>query len=1087
MTPEQIADRYLALEPAHSVVVEACAGSGKTWMLTARILRVLLAGVRPGEILAITYTRKAAREIESRLRNLLAELAMQPEAQALRALEMRGLRADEARAQLPRARRLYEEVAYAQPGPTVTTFHGWFARLLAGAPLDSGLAGRALDEAASGMLDEAWVLLAAACARDACSDVAQSLLYLYEQTGAYMTRRLMRTFVERRAEWRVWCQMLGGAEGISGWLVEAFQTSGDPLARLFSANRLTDIEGFAGMLAGAGAKAESMAAALQAVLGEADEQARLVLLRDALLTGKGEPRALKPVKAYQASHGETGVEQLQRRFGELCEAVVDAQDALQDQYNATYNGHALRVGMALLEKLDVIKQQRRSMDFSDLEVEVDKLLATEGTAAYLQARLDARYKQILLDEFQDTNPLQWRILRGWLDAYAGTGLMRPSVFLVGDPKQSIYRFRRAEPGLFVAAARYLHDNFEAVSVCTSHTFRNASKINELVNAVFRGVPEFVGFTEQTSERADRPARIEVLPLLVAGDDTGADQVEEEGMRNPLLQQRIETEDQRRQAEAQAIAQRIRQIVGTFMICEKDGVSRPARYSDVLILTRRKTYLGIYEAALRAAGIPYLSPGRGGLLDTLEAADLMAVLRFLACPTDNLALAHVLRTPAFGLSDEHLLRISEDRSKCWWKALCLLVEQGAEEVLRRAADLLQGWLAVAGSLPAHDLLDRILHESDWIARCRAAVAEESWPGIGANLEAMLELALSVDGGRYPSLTRFVDELQRMSASDDEAPDEGLIAVAEDATGRVRIMTIHGSKGLEAPIVWLIDAHAASRSQEGYGVAMDWPAGELLPTHFSLLGRLGEAGRSRAAILEAEAVAAAREDLNLLYVAITRAEQMLIVSGVAGRSDPPDTHYRRIEAAVRRLADGANEFGGMSVCSGPEAPVSASAPMQAGTGRQFGPIRVGQLRQHSDEITSSASRQALAFGTAMHAWLEAASAGLPLPVVPPEIEKAARKLYSRPALQRFFDPGQYLRAGNETSFVTPDGSIGRIDRWVEAEDAVWVLDYKSGRIPEEVLMQEYRAKLATYRDVLRAIFPKKEIRAMLVFTEGGEVSL
>jgi ATP-dependent helicase/nuclease subunit A len=1086
MTPEQIADRYLALEPARSVIVEACAGSGKTWMLTARILRILLAGVRPGEILAITYTRKAAREIESRLRNLLAELAMLPEADALQALQMRGLRADEARAQLPRARRLYEEVAYAQPGPTVTTFHGWFARLLAGAPLDSGLAGRALDEAAAGLLDEAWVQLAADCARDAESAVAQSLLYLYAETGAYMTRRLMRAFVERRAEWRVWCQVIGGAEGLGDWLVTTFGAGSDPLERLFSANRLGDIEEFIGMLAGAGAKAESMAAQLHTVFAAAEYQERFERLREGLLTGKGEPRALKPVKAYQTAHGEAGVEALQRRFAELCGAVCDAQDALQDQYNAEYNGHALRVGMALLDKLDGIKQQRRSMDFSDLEVEVDKLLATEDTAAYLQARLDARYKQILLDEFQDTNPLQWRILRGWLDAYAGTGLVRPNVFLVGDPKQSIYRFRRAEPGLFVAAAEYLATYFGAVRVHTAHTFRNAAQVNTLVNEVFRDVPEFAGFTEQTSERAAWPARIEVMPLVSTEDDAALPGQDAEGLRNPLKQPRVEAEDIRRASEARNLAERIRQIVATSMVCDKDGSPRRARYSDVLILTRRKTYLGIYEAALRQAGIPYLSPGRGGLLDTLEAADLMAVLRFLACPTDNLALAHVLRTPAFGLGDDALLALSEDRQKCWWDALPGLAEKAGGEPLQRAVRLLRGWLEAAGNLPAHDLLDRILHESDWMSRGRAVVPEEFWPGICANMEAMLELALNVDGGRYPSLTRFVDELQRLSSSDDEAPDEGLIAAAQDDAGRVRIMTIHGSKGLEAPIVWLIDAHVSSRGQEGYCVAMDWPPGEMLPTHFSLLGRVGEAGRSRARILEAEAFAAGREDLNLLYVAITRAEQVLIVSGVAGRSDPSGTHYRRIEGAVARLAEGELCYGELAAAGAAVSP-SGTDEMPGIQPVRPGPIQVGQLRQHSEEITSPAARRAMAFGTAMHAWLEAASGGLPLPTVAPEVENTARKLFSRPTLQRFFDPAQYLRAGNETSFVAPDGSLGRIDRWVEAEDAVWVLDYKSGSVPEDALMQAYREQLATYSDVLRAVFPSKEVRAMLVFTDGGEIFL
>lgn len=1080
---QSVTDRYLALEPERSVVVEACAGSGKTWLLTARILRILLQGVRPGEILAITYTRKAAREIESRLRSLLADLAILPDEKVISILEQRGLGREEAAAHLPKARTLFELVAYARPGITVTTFHGWFARLLAGAPLDSGLSGRALDEASTRLLDEAWVQLSTDCTRDPEGAVASSLLFLYAEIGAYMAYRLMSAFIERRAEWRVWIQVLGGKNRLDGWLEETFHTSENPLERLFSDNRIEDLQAFVTMLKGAGSRAESMAANLMGVLAEEDVDERFRLLSDALLTKSGDPRALSPVKAYQAAHGEAGVEALKRLFAELSMAVTDAHAARQDQINARFNHHALIVGSALLEKLDAIKQQRRVMDFSDLEVEVDKLLDTEGTGAYLQARLDARYRQILLDEFQDTNPLQWRILRGWLDAYEGTGLEHPRVFLVGDPKQSIYRFRRAEPGLFGAAADYLSDRFHAIRVQTAHTFRNAGGINALVNEVFREEPLFQGFTEQTSERAGWEARIEVLPLIDAEDESSRE-LDPDVMRNPLKTARQEVEDLRRTREAESLARRIGEIAGHWMIRDKSGGQRLARYSDILILTRRKTYLALYEAALRNAGIPYLSPGRGGLLDTLEAQDLMAVLRFLACPTDDLALAHALCTPALGLDHECLLNLPVGDRQSWWECLQDMSVPSESPVLARAVSLLQGWIQAATTLPAHDLLDRILHESSWFARTRAAVPAEAWPGICANLEAMLELALGVDGGRYPSLTRFVDELRRLSSSDDEAPDEGLIASSDGTSGRVRIMTIHGSKGLEAPIVWMIDTHVANRGQEGYCVAMDWQPGALKPRHFSLLGRLGEAGRARASIIEQEDLAAEREDLNLLYVAITRAEQVLIISGVTGRSDPENSHYRRIARAVSRMSPDTSMVGELPAC----ADMHAGGHPVVGEMAVFRPTRtvsLGQLRQHAEEITSEASREALAFGTAMHGWLEAQMTGRPLPNVAPEIERAARKLLDRPSLRRFFDPALYRKAGNESSFVTPDGSIGRIDRWVDAEDAVWVLDYKSGHPAKSALMQTYHDQLSVYRDVLRTIFPGREVKAMLVFSEGGEI--
>jgi ATP-dependent helicase/nuclease subunit A len=363
----------------------------------------------------------------------------------------------------------------------------------------------------------------------------------------------------------------------------------------------------------------------------------------------------------------------------------------------------------------------------------------------------------------------------------------------------------------------------------------------------------------------------------------------------------------------------------------------------------------------------------------------------------------------------------------------------------------------------------------------------WPGVHANLEALLELALNVDAGRYPSLTRFVDELRRLSSSDDEAPDEGLVAAsAEDghsSSGRVRIMTIHGAKGLEAPIVWLIDANAVPRSAEGYGVAMDWPVDATMPQHFSLLGRLGEAGPSRAAILEREKAAAEREELNLLYVAITRAEQVLVVSGIEpARTQSALTPYKRIAAAVELRPELA---GGL--------PEASRLPVMAQAARVVVPVHaprqvpcVGIRRrsaQREDIVESAAGAE---FGLALHAWLEAECAGWPHPQVEPVIEQAARRILERPGLQRFFDPAKYVRAANESSFVMPDGKLGRIDRWVEMTDAIWILDYKSGNAGDAPLAQ-YREQVDAYRRVLQGFAQGKPVRGLLIFAGGTDIEL
>ncbi|GAA5161295.1 UvrD-helicase domain-containing protein [Viridibacterium curvum] len=1086
----RLQQRFLALDPAQSVAVEACAGSGKTWLLSSRLLRLLLAGVKPGEILAITYTRKAAREIEARLRSLLVMLATAPEDKALAMLVERGLSRDEAQALLPRARGLFEATLQALPAITITTFHGWFARLLSGAPLDSGLAGRTLDDAAGGLLDEAWAALAADCGRAPEAPLAQSLLWLYESLGAHSTKRLLKAFVERRAEWRVWLAGLGGVEGLKQWLTSTFGEGSDPLADCFTPARLSELEDFARLLGqntdGDRTLGNDLAQAvvdMRALAEGAAFQMAFSAVRTAFLTASLEPRKRKASGAQAKRLGAAGEE----RFLALHEAwstrLIAALGALQDQHNAVFNRHALAVGQALLDKLDGLKRSRRVMDFSDLEAEIDSLLAREGSGAWLQARLDARYKHILLDEFQDTNPLQWRILRGWLDAYTGMGAARPTVFLVGDPKQSIYRFRRAEPKLFTAAAEYFEQEFGAKRIGNAHTFRNAEGIVQLVNAVF-GEAQMAGFVPQSAERASWPSRVDVLPLIALATDSDA--APQTGLiRNPLEAPRIEQEDLRRAEEAALLAERISAMAGRMLVRGKDGQDRPARYSDILILTRRKTQLATYEAALRAAGIPFVSPGRGGLLDTLEAQDLLAVLRFLADPADNLRLAHALRTPAFNLTDEDLLAVSAVGG-AWWPALQRLAAEG-HAGMQRASGLLRDWLAASAHLPAHDLIDRVFHESDWFARTRAAVPAAFWPGVHANLEALLELALNVDAGRYPSLTRFVDELARLSSSDDEAPSEGLVSASGEgeadgqSPGRVRIMTIHGAKGLEAPIVWLIDANSVPRSSEGYGVAMDWPVESSVPQHFSLLGRIGEAGPSRAAILEHEKAAAEREELNLLYVAITRAEQVLVVSGIEpSRTQNALTPWKRIAAAI-----GANTGLAGSMPEEERAErVSGVPAVKANTGEAPRQVpRIGSLRRSGQVAEAPGNAAGAEFGTALHAWLEARCAGWPLPQVEATVEQAARRIYERPALQRFFDPAQCLRAANEAAFVTADGKLGRIDRWVELADAFWVIDYKSGDAATAPVA-EYRQQLDGYRALLRQFAGNKPVHAVLLFPDGSE---
>jgi ATP-dependent helicase/nuclease subunit A len=291
-----------ALDPALSVIVEACAGSGKTWTLVSRLIRLLLAGVQPGEILAITYTRKAAREIEERLQHWLANLAVWDEERVAAFLGERGLDARRDPALIDRARGLFEHVATARPGLTVNTFHGWFSALLAAAPLSSGLSGQQLAERTAQLRDQAWAVLMRRAGSAPEGELAQSVRWLLAQCGIAGTQKLAGVLIDRRAEWQAWLDAHGDLEGVLAHLRDFFGADAegpvDALAR-DPALRSNCLE-FARLL-GQGTDAQQRrAAALEQACGMTDAQAFFDGVRAAVLKSDGQPIAFKPGKALES-------------------------------------------------------------------------------------------------------------------------------------------------------------------------------------------------------------------------------------------------------------------------------------------------------------------------------------------------------------------------------------------------------------------------------------------------------------------------------------------------------------------------------------------------------------------------------------------------------------------------------------------------------------------------------------------------------------------------------------------------------------------------------------------------------------------
>jgi ATP-dependent helicase/nuclease subunit A len=635
---------------------------------------------------------------------------------------------------------------------------------------------------------------------------------------------------------------------------------------------------------------------------------------------------------------------------------------------------------------------------------------------------------------------------------------------------------------------FLQQEFGAHYLTQNETRRNAPAVLGAVNGVFASLPDgFVDFEEHIAHHKNLPGHVEVLPLaevkktlpLPSGEGWGG------GMRNPLITPREENESGAREIEAEQFAARIAEITSNWSV-QDEGELRRAEYRDIMVLVRKRTHLRVYEHALRARHIPFLTSRRGGLLDTLEAEDIQALLTFLITPFADLELAQALRSPIFSCSDNDLMLLAQLPSPngggaggggaFWWSRLQRIAQDDASPQLQRAHRLLRGWQQLADKLPVHDLLDRIYFEGDLLRRYAAALPAELHETVRANLQAFMEIALNVDAGRYPSLPRFLAELRELRAAENEAPDEGKVGEVGNA---LRIYTVHEAKGLEAPIVWLLDANDTQRKADSYGVLLDWQPDEPRPAHFSLFSDKRGRGAKRAPYFDADEAYARREEMNLLYVAMTRAKQALLVSG---NGEPAETSwYGRIAQVVGRGGNPLLAAAGRVAAAQEKLPTKVDAAL-------LHPLPTGQ---HAPRITPEQRR-----GTWLHALLQHLAPSLnPSPdgrgrqeaqqrcgIPSAEMEtlwQQAQHLIALPNLLRFFDPQQYRNACNEMPYVNSRGEMKRIDRLVEFDDEVWVLDYKLGASEDAA---RYHAQMQEYRSAMQTVYAGKAVRCALLFADG-----
>ena len=1059
----------IACDPRRSVAVEACAGAGKTWMLVSRMVRALLEpdgggeAAQPHEILAITFTKKAAGEMRERLYEWLEKFAHADEETLEEELKIRGVARrgigkdgskpnDSAGKQLSN---LYTKVLANGRPVQIRTFHSWFAAVLRSAPIATlqqlGLPlNYELLEDDSQARALVWRrFYAALLTRPELKADFENVVLAH---GRFQADKALHSALDKRTEF-----LLADAAGVVDSSVQHFTAQfaefsglGQPEEALYSDAANTLLLAAAKALGAASAATFSAKGVeLEAALGRRNTTGVLL----SLLTEKGTPRKF--------SEKITDIDVV-RGAQNLALRVAPAM--LQHQA-WDYQQRMARLSRLLLVEFAALKHERGWVDMNDVERAAQSMLGDAVLSGWVQERLDARVRHLMIDEFQDTNPLQWQALSSWLSGYGGAGsgaAKPPSVFIVGDPKQSIYRFRRAEPQVFMAAQAFMRDALGGDVLACDHTRRSSTQVVDTVNTVMGAALQtdnYDGFRPHTTESTRAGRVLKLAPILRTEKSQTPDTLQ---WRDSLTTPREEPEETYRTLEARQAAAWIKSQIDT-------GV-KPA---DVMALSRKRASLLPLRDELRALHIAAQIGEKTQLIDCCEVLDVVALLDVLVSPQHDLSLARALRSPLFNLSDDALVQIvlnKADIKQSWFDVL-LNNEQLPSELLG-LRPILSHYKALLDALPPHDALQAIYDQGDVLARFGAASPAASRAGVLSNLRALLSTALQLNGGRYTTPYGFVRALKA----------GGLQAPAAVNPHAVRLLTIHGAKGLEADTVLLLDTDTAERNAASMGVLVDWPGEALAPEKFVFLISESTPPACARQTLATEQAARQREELNALYVAMTRAKNTLAISSIEPYRDAPGSWWQRLQSQAARAPMAANGIDNetaepvhfilpclpvLTLTAWPTPPTLDKDSPNARVGKAM-----HRLLERGDVSALGVSRLAREFGLTPEQLIDA--------------QAKAQRIRTGAAAWAW-DASVIGWQANEVELVH-QGETLRLDRLVQRRDAAhaghwWILDYKSASRPER--QAELVAKMRSYKAAVAAVCPGQWVEAAFLTADGAVV--
>ncbi|MGJ5009522.1 double-strand break repair helicase AddA [Bradyrhizobium oligotrophicum] len=1121
-----------ASNPAASAFVSANAGSGKTHVLVQRVIRLLLDGVPPEKILCITFTKAAAANMAERVFSTLGHWVTLDDDALDDAIRSTGIPNPDKKLRAS-ARKLFASALETPGGLKVQTIHALCTRLLQQFPFEANVPARfsVLDERdQTEMMERAnlKVLLDASRAPD--SAVGRALQVAMTNAADSTFKEVVREACLSRDHFMAWTDGAGRVEVAAQHLGEVLGIGADETLEAIERDILdgpnlprADWTEIAGRLDGGAKTDQKQAEQLRAALAfsgadQVDEYLRLFLTDD-----KQPRKSLLTKKFADANPGLAGLfdseaARLDRLIEKRRAAVVrDRTEAL------------LQIATAAAANYRREKEERGLLDYDDL---IDKTLAmlNRVSAGWVHYKLDRGVDHVLIDEAQDTSPRQWDIVAHIIEEFtAGAGArdgLTRTIFAVGDEKQSIFSFQGADPHEFDARRRQLQKRFTDAGllfdpVSFTYSFRSGPTVLHAVDHVFRERDVYssihspdIGHPIHNALTDAGPSMVELWSLCERDD-----RKEIEGWRAPFDGVSVTSPEVKLSRRIQA---EIKRLIQTGTMTGHDGARRRLSYGDMLILVRRRG--NAFDAviqALKHAGIPVAGADRLKLTEHIAIIDLMNLADALLLPQDDLALATALKSPLFGLDDEDLFKLAWQRRGSLRDALIAhaatderlqAVVRRLQQCERRASEdtpfAFYAWL-LGGDGGRRRILARLGHEAN------------------DALDEFLELALSYERKAPASLQGFIAWLR---AADTEVKRD-----MEISRDEVRVMTVHGAKGLEASVVFLVDTTSSPADSQRLRL-IHVPHGEQEIVVWA--GRKADDPQAVAAARTAMLKETEDEYRRLLYVAMTRAADRLVIGGcmpgnmnnirggswydlmargldaaglqveVIETEDGPVKRYARAEDIAetaadetQRMVETAVELPAWLRTAAAEAPGEVAVLRPSDPSADERPVRTGE--------SLAARSLAMQRGTLVHRLLQS------LPDVPPERRRDAalrylvrnaadwpederaglaervRAVVEDPRFAAVFAAGSRAEvsivgrlalAGQPPALVS-----GQIDRLVVTEAEVLIVDFKTNQQPPSGLADvppAYVRQLALYRAVLGQLYPGRNVRAALLWTEAAE---